>query len=41
MRNYPLSADEAFARAGEPYFAPELVEAAQRDALPPSLGRKG
>jgi hypothetical protein len=41
LRNYPLSAEEAFAHASEPYFAPELVEAAQRDALPSSPARKG
>jgi hypothetical protein len=41
LRNYPLSAEEAFAHASEPYFAAELVEAAQRDELPPSPARKG
>jgi hypothetical protein len=41
LRNYPLTADEAFAAAGEPYFAAELVEAAQRDAMAPSPARRG
>lgn len=41
LRNYPLTADEAFASAGEPYFAPELIEAAQQDALAPSPALKG
>jgi hypothetical protein len=41
LRNYPLTADEAFASAGEPYFDPELLDAAQRDALPPSAALKG
>src|SRR5213080_274252 len=26
LRNYPLTAEDAFAAAGEPYFAPELLE---------------
>jgi hypothetical protein len=29
LRNYPLTAEDAFASAGEPYFAPELLVAAQ------------
>jgi hypothetical protein len=41
LRNYPLSASEAFAYAGDPYFAGELLEAAQREALPPSPARRG
>jgi hypothetical protein len=41
IRNYPRDADEAFAQASEPYFAYELLEAAQHDALPPSPARKG
>jgi hypothetical protein len=41
LRNYPLTAEEAFAHAGEPYFAPELLEDAQRDALPPSPAQEG
>jgi hypothetical protein len=41
LRNYPLTAEEAFANAAEPYFASELVEAAQREALPPSPARTG
>ena len=41
LRNYPLSAEEAFAHASDPYFAAELVETAQQDALPPSPARKG
>lgn len=40
-RNYPLTAQEAFAHASEPYFPSELLEAAQQDALPPSPARKG
>jgi hypothetical protein len=40
-RNYPLTAEDAFAAAGEPYFAPELLEAAQQDAMPPSPARRG
>jgi len=41
LRNYPLSVEEAFADASEPYFASELVEAAQQNALPPSPARRG
>jgi hypothetical protein len=41
LRNYPLSAEEAFAHASEPYFASELIEAARRDAPPPSPARSG
>lgn len=41
LRNYPLSAEEAFAAAGESYFAAELLEAAQRDAMAPSPARRG
>jgi hypothetical protein len=41
LRNYPLDADEAFAQASEPYFASELLEAAQQDAMPRSPARKG
>jgi hypothetical protein len=41
LRNYPLSADEAFAHASEPYFAPVVLGAAQEDALPPSPARRG
>ena len=41
LRNYPLTAEDAFAAAGEPYFAPELLELAQRDALAPSPPRSG
>jgi hypothetical protein len=41
LRNYPLTADEAFAAAGEPYFAAELLEAAQLDASAPSPARWG
>ena len=40
-RNYPLSAEEAFASASEPYFERELVEAAQQHALPRSSARRG
>jgi hypothetical protein len=39
LRNYPLTAEDAFASAGEPYFAPELLAAAQQEALPPSPRR--
>lgn len=35
LRNYPQSAEEAFVSASEPYFAAELVEAAQEDAPSP------
>jgi hypothetical protein len=41
LRNYPLSVEEAFAAAGEPYFASELLAAAQQEALPPSPARRG
>ena len=41
LRNYPLSAEEAFASASEPYFAAELVEAAQVDALPRTPACRG
>jgi hypothetical protein len=41
LRNYPLSAEEAFASAGDPYFAAELLEAAQHDAQPPTPARRG
>jgi hypothetical protein len=41
LRNYPLTAEEAFAHASEPYFPSELLEAAQQDALPRSPARQG
>jgi len=41
LRNYPLSAEEAFTSANEPYFAAELLEAAQQNALPRSPARRG
>jgi hypothetical protein len=41
QRNYPLSAEEAFASASEPYFSKELVENAQQRALAPSSARRG
>jgi hypothetical protein len=41
LRNYPLSADDAFASVSEPYFAAELVEAAQQDVLPRTPARRG
>jgi hypothetical protein len=41
LRNYPLTAEEAFAHAGDLYFSGELLEAAQRDALPPSPAKRG
>jgi len=41
LRNYPLTPEEAFANASEPYFASELLEAAQHEAMPPSPTRAG
>jgi hypothetical protein len=41
LRNYPLTAEEAFAHSSEPYFPSDLLEAAQQDALPPSPARRG
>jgi hypothetical protein len=41
LRNYPLTPEEAFANANEPYFAAELLEAAQQEAMPPSPTRAG
>jgi hypothetical protein len=41
LRNYPQCAEEAFATASEPYFAAELVEAAQQNALPRTPARRG
>jgi hypothetical protein len=41
QRNYPQSAEEAFAAASEPYFSKEVVEGAQHHALPPSPARRG
>jgi hypothetical protein len=41
LRNYPLTADDAFSAADEPYFAAELVENAQVDAMLPSPAAKG
>jgi hypothetical protein len=41
LRNYPLTAEEAFVSSGEPYFAAELLNAAQHDAMPPSAVRRG
>lgn len=41
QRNYPQSAEEAFAAASEPYFSNEVVEGAQEHALPPSSARRG
>jgi len=35
LRNYPLTPEEAFAAAGEPYFDPALLESADEDALQP------
>ena len=40
-RNYPLTVEDAFAAAGEPYFAPELLEGAQQEAMAPSPARRG
>jgi hypothetical protein len=36
-----LTAEDAFANASEPYFAVELLEAAQQQAPPPSPAQKG
>jgi hypothetical protein len=41
LRNYPLTAEDAFANAGKPYFASELLAAAQQEALPPSPACRG
>lgn len=41
QRNYPQSAEEAFAAASEPYFSKDEVEGAQHHALPPSSARRG
>jgi hypothetical protein len=41
LRNYPQCAEEAFASASEPYFAADLVEAAQENALPRTPARRG
>jgi hypothetical protein len=41
MRNYPLTVDEAFAAAGEPYFDGEPLLEAQRDAIAPDSVRGG
>jgi len=41
QRNYPLSAEEAFASASERYFSEELVESAQEDAPTRSSARRG
>jgi hypothetical protein len=41
LRNYPLTVEEAFAVAGEPYFDVELLQAVQRDAAAPDSVRKG
>jgi hypothetical protein len=41
LRNYPRTAEEAFAAAGDPYFDPALLEAAQEDAPPPATARVG
>jgi hypothetical protein len=41
QRNYPQSAEEAFAAASEPYFSKEVIEGAQHHALPPSPARRG
>jgi hypothetical protein len=41
LRNYPRTAEEAFAAAGDPYFDPALLEAAQEDALPPATAHVG
>ena len=41
LRNYPQNAEEAFVSASEPYFAAELVEAAQQDAVLRVPARRG
>ena len=41
LRNYPLTADEAFTAAGEPYFDPALLQAAPNDAYEPTRARPG
>ena len=41
LRNYPLTAEEAFATAGDPYFELALLEAAQEAAPPPSTTQAG
>ena len=41
MRNYPRTAEEAFASAGEPYFDSALLTAAQTDAMAPSRAVRG
>ena len=41
LRNYPLTAEEAFSAAGEPYFELALLEAAQEAAPPPSTTQAG
>jgi hypothetical protein len=41
LRNYPLTAEDAFASAGEPYFTPELLAAAQQEATLPPSARRG
>ena len=41
LRNYPTTAEEAFSYANAPYFAEELIAAAQRDAPPSSPARRG
>jgi hypothetical protein len=41
LRNYPVTAEDAFANASEPYFAAELLEDAQQQAPPPSPVQKG
>jgi hypothetical protein len=41
LHNYPLTVEEAFADASEPYFAPELLKAAQCDAILRGTVRQG
>jgi hypothetical protein len=41
LRNYPRTAGEAFAAAGEPYFDPVLIEEAQEGAMEPSRAEAG
>ena len=41
LRNYPLTAEEAFATAGDPYFDLTLLEAAQEAASLPSTTQPG
>src|SRR5262249_8683617 len=41
QRNYPETAEQAFASGSDPYFSPVAIEAAQRKALRPSPAQHG